>query len=76
MVLKGCFYVGASLCRLCVSSVFGVRAGFGIDASHVFLQGVLAFIPFIANVVGFVVFRSCVGCEVGLLLYSVSVSVL
>ena len=32
------FYEGASLCRLCVSSVFGERAVFGMDASHIFPQ--------------------------------------
>ena len=29
----------------CMSSVFGVRAGFGMDTSLVFLQVVLAVIP-------------------------------
>ena len=43
--LEGCFYVGVSLHRLCVSSVFGAVAGFGMDFSHVFPQGVLAIIP-------------------------------
>ena len=30
--------MGASLCRLCASSIFGVRAVFGMDASHIFSQ--------------------------------------
>ena len=47
VVLKGCFYVGASVCRQFVSSVFGVRAGFGMDASHIFPQSVLGGIPLI-----------------------------
>ena len=43
VVLKGwCFYVEVSLRRLCVPSVFAVRAGFDVDASQVFPHGVLA----------------------------------
>ena len=34
----GCFYLGASLGRLRVPSVFVVRAGFDVDASHIFPQ--------------------------------------
>ena len=45
MILKECFYIGASWFRVCVSSVFGVRAGFGIDTSHVFPPIVLTIIP-------------------------------
>ena len=41
MVFKWCFYVGVSLCRLCVLNVFGARDGFDVDASHVFTKGVL-----------------------------------
>ena len=44
MVLKGCFYVGASLYRLCESDIFGVRASFGVDACRVFPQSALAII--------------------------------
>ena len=37
--------MGESLCRLCVSNVFGVRSDFDTDTSHVlFPQGVLAII--------------------------------
>lgn len=40
--LEGVLYVGASLCRLCVSSIFGMRAGFIMNAK----QSVLTVIPF------------------------------
>ena len=36
MVLEGYFYMGASLCSLCESNIFGARAVFSIDAYHVF----------------------------------------
>ena len=42
VVLKGCPYVGASLYCLCVFSGFGGRAGFDVNTSHVFAQGVPA----------------------------------
>ena len=50
MVLKGCFYVEASLCRLHVQ-YFWCKGSFHMDASHVFPQSVLAVIPFIRGVV-------------------------
>ena len=59
MALKGCFYVVASLCRLHAFNVFGVRAGFGMDASHIIPQSVLAIIPLI----GVGGFKACAGCE-------------
>lgn len=34
----GRFYLGASRGILRVPNVFGVRAGFGVDASHIFPQ--------------------------------------
>ena len=61
MVLKGCFYVGASLCRLCESEIFGVRTVFGMDASHVFPYHVLAIVPLIGGVFIVVVIRTCTG---------------
>lgn len=73
MFLKGCFYVGVSLCRLCVSNIFGARTGFGVDAGHVFLQSVLAVIPLIA---GLLVSRACARWEVGSLLCSMAVTTL
>ena len=66
MVLKGCFYVGASLCRLCVFSAFGVMPGFDMDASHIFPQGVLATVNSIESVAGVGGSRAYVACEVGL----------
>lgn len=50
MVWKGCSYMGASLCRLCVPSVFHGRDGFDVDTSHVFPQGVLTAITLIEGV--------------------------
>ena len=37
-IVKGCCYVGASLCRLHVSSAFDRRAAFDVDASHTLLK--------------------------------------
>ena len=34
--------MGASLCRMCESSTFVAKAGFGMDATHVFLQSAAA----------------------------------
>ena len=61
MVLKCCFYVGASLCRLCESNIFGARAFFGMDARHTFPQSVLAIIPLSVGVIDVVVSRVCTG---------------
>ena len=55
MILKGCFYVRASVCRLCESNIFGPRSGFGVDASHVAPQTVPAFIPLVRSVSSVVV---------------------
>lgn len=46
-----CGLEGVSLCKsilysLCVPSAFGGRAGFDVNTSHVFLQGMLAVITF------------------------------
>ena len=46
------FFVGAFLCRLCVSNVFSVKAGCDVDTSQVFLQGVLTAITLIVVVAG------------------------
>lgn len=61
MVLKGCFDVRLSLCSLYESSVFGERALFGMNASHVFPQSVLAIIPLVDSVIG-ILSRTCTGC--------------
>lgn len=42
LVLKKCFHIVAFICRLLVPRVIHVRAGFDMDASHIFPQGVLA----------------------------------
>ena len=52
VVLKGCSYVGASLCRLCVSNAPYGRARFDVDASRVFLQDVLATITLVGGGAG------------------------
>ena len=76
MVLKECFYAGASLCRLCVSNVFDVKALFDMDTSHVFPQGLLDVITLIGLVVGVEGSKACARCEVGLLLCSVAITTL
>ena len=75
VVLKGCFYVGASLCSLCESNIFGARAIFSMDSCLVFPQCVLAIIPLIGNVI-VVVTRACTGCLVWPPLCSVVVTAL
>ena len=64
------------MCRLCVSNVFGARAGFYMDVSHSFPQCVLAAITFIGGVVGFGRSKACAGCEVGVPLCLMAVTVL
>lgn len=51
-----------------------VKASFGMDANHEFPQSVLAVgvIPLLRDVVGIVVSKACVGCEMGLPLCSVA----
>ena len=61
MILKGCFYVRASLCRMCKSSIFGSSSGFGVDASHVFPQTVPALIPLVRSVSSIVLRRAYAG---------------
>ena len=66
--------MGLTLQRWYVSSIFGARAGFGMDASHIFPQGVLVVTPLIGGVLGVVISRACAGCEAGLHLCSVAVT--
>ena len=66
MVLKGCSYVGTSLYRICLLSAFGGKAGFDVDASHIFPQGVLAAVTLVRGVAGDGGARACAGCEAGL----------
>ena len=68
--------MGASLCRLRVPIPFGGRAGFDMDASHVFCQGVLAAIILVGGEVGDGCARAGVGYEVGLPLCSVAITAL
>ena len=74
--LKGCSYVGISLCRLCVPSVSDGGAGFDVDASHVFPQSVLAAITLVGGVADDWGARVCAGCKAGLPLCSVAVATL
>lgn len=55
-----------------------VKASFGMDANHKFPQSVLAVgvIPLLRDVVGIVVSKACIGCEMGLPLCSVAVIIL
>ena len=59
VVLKGCFYVGVSLCRRHVPSVFGVKAEFYVDDSHIFPEGVLATVTLIGGVTAVGGTRAC-----------------
>ena len=76
MVLKGYFYVGASVCRLCESNIFVVRTGFCMDASHIFPQSVLAIILLIGGGICVVVSRASPGFWVGPPLFSMAVTAL
>ena len=76
MVLKGCFHVRTSLSRLRVSNIFGVRAGFDLDATHIFPQGVLVTITLIGGVVAVRGSKGCTRCEAGLPFWSVAVTAL
>ena len=48
-------------------SAFNGRAGFDVDASHIFPQGVLAAVTLVGPVAGDGGAKVCAGCEVGLL---------
>ena len=47
-----------------MSNIFEVRAGFVINASHIFPQSVLVVSPLIGGVIGVVMTRTCTGCWV------------
>ena len=72
MVLNGCFYVGASLCRLCLSNVFGAWAYFARDTSHICSQSFLAPITLIGGLVSVGGAKACAGCEARHLLSSMT----
>lgn len=76
MVLKGCFYEGASLCSLHESDIFGARDVFGMDACHIFPQGVLAVVPLMEGVVAVVMTEARTGFWTGPPLCSVIVTAL
>ena len=62
--MEGCFYVGASLCCLHKSNIFGMSAVFSMNASHFFPPCVLAIIPLIGGVTGVVVTPHCTALDV------------
>ena len=51
--------MAAYLCRLCVFSVFGARAGFSADASHILPQDVLAVMSFVQGMIGVGASKTC-----------------
>ena len=55
-------------------NVFSARAGFDVNASHLFPYGVLATITLIEGVAGVVGAKACTECEVGLPFCSVALS--
>ena len=75
VVLLECFYVGKSLCKLCVSNIFGARAGFGMDQMDLY-SGCASGYLLAGSVVGIVVTRACIGCGAGLPLGSLVVTTL
>ena len=50
-----------SLCRLCESNIFGMRAVFGMDACHIFPQSTLAIVSLIAGMFGVVMTKAYTG---------------
>ena len=62
--------------RLCVPSAFGGRAGFDMDKSHVFPQGMLAAITFVWSGAEDGLDRAGMGYETGLPLCSVAITAL
>ena len=65
-----------SLCRLCESNIFGMRAVFGMDACHIFPQSTLAIVSLIAGMFGVVMTKAYTGCWAGPPLCSVVVTAL
>lgn len=68
--------MGAPLCRQHVLNVFGIRAGFDVDTSHIFPQGMLASITLTVDVVGVRRPEACTVCEVGLAFCSMVIATL
>ena len=68
--------MGVSLCRLHVPSAFGGNAGFDVDTSHIFPQGVLLDITLVGNVVVMEELEPRQDNKAGLPLCSVTIAVL
>ena len=54
------------LCRLCVFCVFGARAGFSADASHILPQDMLAVMSFVQGMIGVGGPKTCAQCARGI----------
>lgn len=67
VVLNLCSHVEVSLYRLHVPNAFGERAGFDVDPSHVFPQGVLEAITLLGSDAGERGTSAGTGCVVGFL---------
>ena len=74
--LKGCSYAGPFLYRCSVSTAFGGRAGFDVDPSHIFPQGLLAAITLVGGGARDGEARAGAQCEAGLPFCSVAVTAL
>ena len=74
VVLKACPYVGASLYRLHMPSASGGRAGFYVNSSHAFPQGVLAVVTLVGCGAGDGGAKARARCEAGLPLCSVAIT--
>lgn len=59
VLLKGYFYVGASLRSLRESYIFGLEAVFIMDACYIFSQCVLVITPLIGSMIGVLLSRAC-----------------
>ena len=75
VALKGFSYVDVSLYGLYLPVTFGGRAGSDVNASHVFLQGVLASIPLVGDMTHEGGARASARCEEHILC-SVAISAL
>lgn len=68
--------MGATLCRLFKSNIFGLRVVFGRDACHIFPQGVLSISHVIGVLIGVGVTMAFTECWVGSSLYPVVITAL
>ena len=76
VILKVCPYVGASLYSLCVLSHFGRRAGFDVNTSPFFPQGVLSATTLVEGGAGDGGARAGARCKAGFPLCSVALATL